>query len=352
MRLSESEILVWLRETDQRQIEQLYRDADQVRREHVGDEVHLRGLIEVSNICCRQCAYCGIRAANNELHRYRLSREEIVACVDQAVALGYGTVVMQGGEDYGIKSGWLADVIRLIKSRTRLAVTLSLGERSEEELREWKRAGADRYLLRFETSDRDLFARIHPPAPGKEPADRIAYLERLRALGYEIGSGVMVGITGQSLRSLAHDIFLFGELDLDMIGVGPYLPHPQTPLGLEYGRGTTIQEQVPNTEEMTYRVVALTRLTCPQANIPSTTALATLNFATGRELGLQRGANVIMPNLTPAQYRAYYEIYPAKACIRETAEQFHSQLVGRIQAIGRRIGTGPGNRQRSALEGA
>jgi biotin synthase len=169
----------------------------------------------------------------------------------------------------------------------------------------------------------------------------------LRALGYEVGSGVMVGIPGQTYDSLAGDIELFGQLDLDMVGVGPYISHPMTPLGRgDWVRPISPEEQVPNTELMTYKTVALTRLACPQANIPSTTALATINKARGRELGLMRGANVVMPNLTPPKYRALYEIYPAKACIDETSEQCRACLHVRIKNIGRTIGAGPGGRLR------
>lgn len=347
MSLRESEILQWLLEPDEARVAALYEEADRVRHEQVGDAVHLRGLIEVSNICCRQCAYCGIRAGNTSLQRYRLSRDEILECVQQAAAFGYGTVVMQGGEDYGVTREWMADTIRTIKRETSLAVTLSLGERPEEDLRVWREAGADRYLLRFETSDPALFFMIHPPVPGRPAADRMEHLLLLRALGYEIGSGVMVGIPGQTYRSLAHDIALFGELDLDMIGVGPYLPHPETPLGAGLLRPSAGDvEQVPNSEHLTYRVVALTRLVCPQANIPSTTALSTLNTQEGRALGLKRGANVIMPNITPAQYRALYEIYPAKSCIREASPDFHVQLIADIRALGREIGEGRGGRSK------
>ncbi|HPO17268.1 MAG TPA: [FeFe] hydrogenase H-cluster radical SAM maturase HydE [Candidatus Hydrogenedentes bacterium] len=352
MPLTEPEILQWLLEPDEARVEALYREADRVRHEHVGDAVHLRGLIEVSNICIRQCAYCGIRAGNTSLQRYRLSRDEILECARQAVMFGYGTVVMQAGEDYGIERDWMGEIIQTIKRDTPLAVTLSLGERSEEELRVWREAGADRYLLRFETSDPALFSMIHPPVHGRMAESRIEQLLRLRALGYEIGSGVMVGIPGQRYCSLAHDIALFGELDLDMIGVGPYLPHPATPLGAEALRPSAgAGEQVPNSEHLTYRVVALTRLVCPQANIPSTTALSTLNTQEGRTLGLQRGANVVMPNITPAQYRALYEIYPAKSCIRETSSDFHAQLIAGIRALGREIGEGPGGRNKKAASG-
>jgi biotin synthase len=343
--IDNAEILSWLRETNPRRLEELWRRADETRRQHVGDAVHLRGLVEISNCCARQCAYCGLRAGNQALERYRLEADEILAAARHAVNFGYGTVVLQGGEDYRITRDWMASVIRQIKNETLLAVTLSLGERPDADLVAWRAAGADRYLLRFETSDRKLFEQIHPPLSDR-PSDRIAILRRLRALGFEAGSGVMIGIPGQTYASVANDIALFGELDLDMIGIGPFLPHPATPLG----RATEPRapDQVPNTESMVYKAVALTRLVRPDANIPATTALATINKKNGRELGLQRGANVFMPNLTPQKYRRLYEIYPAKACIAETGEACHHCLAARLQGIGRHAGSGPGGRRNHA----
>jgi biotin synthase len=338
--MTKDEILRWLREENEEKLTALWQKADNIRRQSVGDEVHLRGLIEFSNFCVRQCGYCGLRADHHDLPRYRMTKKEILDCAHQAVSFGYGTVVMQSGEDPGTKADWLADVVQTIKKETKLAITLSVGERKEEEFRLWKQAGADRYLMRFETSNPKLYAKIHPNR-GNEISDRFAILRLLRTIGYEVGSGVMIGIPGETYDDLANDILKFAELDLDMIGVGPFIPHQLTPLAKE----PKAQDQVPNTEAMTYKVVALTRLICPKANIPSTTALATLNLAHGRELGLSRGANVIMPNLTPMQYRASYEIYPAKACIRETADQCHHCLKKRIESIGRTIGTGPGTSQ-------
>jgi biotin synthase len=258
---------------------------------------------------------------------------------------------MQSGEDEGITADWMAGIIRRIRRETPLAVTLSLGERPEADLRAWREAGADRYLLRFETSNPELYARIHPhprPHPRRgEGRSRLEILRALAAMGYEIGSGVMVGIPGQTYDDLAADIALFRELDLDMIGVGPFIPHPATPLGSAAGTlAAPAGEQVPADELMTYKTIALARILCPDANIPSTTALATLNLAEGRELGLSRGANVVMPNLTPVAYRADYEIYPAKACIRETAEECRGCLNHRIAAIGRKVGTGKGGRRK------
>jgi biotin synthase len=343
--LDKSEILKWLHESNPERLEELWRQANETRRRHVGDAVHLRGLIEISNHCVRQCAYCGLRAGNQALSRYRMSADEIFVAALQAMRFGYGTVVLQAGEDFGISATWMTDVIRQIKAATPLAVTLSLGERSREELEAWRRAGADRYLLRFETSDRALFDAIHPGL-GTGKSDRIALLRRLKKLGYETGSGIMVGLPGQTYQSVADDIALFRELDFDMIGIGPFIPHPATPLGAgdSGSKASEVPDQAPNSELMVYKAVALTRLACPDANIPATTALATINKINGRELGLRRGANVFMPNLTPLQYRRQYEIYPAKACIEETGSACNSCLGSRINRIGRHVGRGPGGR--------
>ncbi len=345
--LTRGEILAWLRERDEARLQELWRRADAVRRERVGDEVHLRGLVEISNHCARACAYCGIRAGRSGLPRYRMGPEEILGCAAAAARLGFGTLVLQSGEDPALTAAWVADLVRAVKAATPLAVTLSLGERDETDLALWRAAGADRYLLRFETSDRSLFDRIHPAPPGRR-SDRLAQLRTLAALGYEVGSGVMVGIPGQSLASLADDILLFRDLDLDMIGVGPYLAHPETPLGRPAGGGAPAfpdagGDQAPSDELTACKVVALARLACPRANIPSTTALATINRADGREHGLLRGANVVMPNLTPPAYRARDEIYPDKACRDEDVETCAERLRCRLAAIGRRAGSGRGD---------
>jgi biotin synthase len=343
--MDRTEILQWLYERNEVRLEELWKRADRVRQEMVGDQVHLRGLMEISNFCVRQCRYCGINACAVGITRYRMRHEEIVRSALDAARFGYGSVVMQAGEDPGLTRDFMSELIREIKATTGLAITLSLGERSDEELRDWKRAGADRYLLRFETSDPMLYDRIHPSLPGRI-SNRFAQLERMREIGYEIGTGVMVGIPGQSWETLAQDIDTFRHYDMDMIGVGPFLPSPHTVLG---GAGAVDyyldpERQVPNDELTTLKVVALTRLVCPEANIPSTTALATIDPDSGRELGLTRGANVVMPNVTPPQYRVLYEIYPGKACIHETALVCHDCMERRIASIGRVLGKGPGGR--------
>ena len=367
--MDRNEILYWLRENDPAKLKTLWERADALRRERVGDEVHLRGLIEMSNICRRNCAYCGVRAGRTGITRYRLSDEEIYETGALAAEFGYGTIVIQSGEDLSASKERIAGIIRELKKRFGLAITLSLGERPEEDWREWKEAGADRYLIRFETTNKRLYEIIHPRLPHQKQSevyDRLKSLETLRRIGYEIGSGVMIGIPGQSMEDLANDIEMFRALDLDMIGTGPFLAHPETPLGRfanalaesgtndpsrweEIGRQTGLvipfpEEQVESSNLMAFKVIALTRLVRPDANIPSTTAIATNDGKFGRITGLSRGANVVMPNLTPKKYRALYEIYPHKAATLESARQTHETALAQIREIGRVPGTGPGGR--------
>ncbi|MHB8864975.1 MAG: [FeFe] hydrogenase H-cluster radical SAM maturase HydE [Pirellulaceae bacterium] len=366
MALTFDEILGWLKETDSRRLDWLWKSADQVRREHVGDGVHLRGLLEISNFCDRSCLYCGIRQPNAGLPRYRMTWDEIRAGAGEAVRRGYGTVVLQSGEDPALDVARLCEVIREIKSpsghhakistgtnanaktdantETPLAVTLSLGERPEGELQALRDAGADRYLLRFETSNRDLLQAIHPPRAGEAAGHRLSLLSVLRRQGFEVGSGVMVGIPGQSWADLARDVLLFKQLDLDMIGIGPYIPHPDTPLFERARRaGQCGGDQALADEVTTYKMLALARLACPRANIPSTTALATINPSIGQMLGLQRGANVLMPNVTPRKYRSQYAIYPHKSGSQRTPEQSDEVAREQIAALGRYVAIGRGD---------
>ena len=337
------EIMQWLREEDSRQLADLYRRADAVRKHNVGDAIHLRGLLEISNVCRRSCAYCGIGGGHGRIARYRMTDEEIMQGIDRLVALGYGTVVLQAGEDPAHTTEYIDQLVRRIKQRADIAVTLSFGERPLDDYLQWKEAGADRYLLRFETSDPVLFERIHPHATGQGNF-RLGMLRQLRDAGYEVGSGVMVGIPGQSYESLAMDIRLFADLELDMIGLGPYIPHPQTPLA-RMAEHLTLPpgQQVPATESMTLKVLALARIMCPEANIPSTTALATINGSDGRLHGLCCGANVVMPNLTPMKYQKLYEIYPAKAAWDDDDDLHRQRITTVLETLGRSAGTGHGD---------
>jgi biotin synthase len=345
-RLDREGVRAWLTVQDAADLERLWHRADEVRRERVGNDVHLRGLVEVTNYCVRECTYCGIAACAGPLLRYRMTRDEILECARLGRDYGFGTVVLQGGEDPGLTGPFVADVVRAIKAETGAAITLSLGERSEADLRTWRDAGADRYLLRFETTDPVLYGRIHPNLPGTV-SDRIGQLLHMREMGYEIGTGVMVGIPGQTWDTLANDIWTFRDFDMDMIGIGPYLPGPRTPLAGPLGAELAAlpREQVPNDELTTLKAVALTRLVCPDTNIPSTTALSILDPSAGRANGLCRGANVVMPNLTPPHYRVLYQIYPGKAAVHETADLLADQVIALIGGLGRTIGTGAGGRR-------
>lgn len=289
----------------------LFEAAREVRQQTKGNGVFLRGLVELSSICDRDCLYCGMRHSNPNVRRYAMTDDEIVACAHLARDLQFGTVVLQAGENERL---WtrerVVQLVRRIKAETGQKVTLSLGERSEADTAAWREAGADRYLLRFETTDRELFARIHPGARVDGEHPRIAQLQWMKAQGYEIGSGIMLGIPGQTLDSVANDLLTFQAMHLDMVGLGPYLAHPETPLG----QGDQTRE-VPISVDFTCRCYALARLLLPNANIPSTTALSSLDPVNGRLRGLSSGANVFMPNLTPAFYREGYQIYPGKICV-------------------------------------
>jgi biotin synthase len=340
-----SQILRWLHETSPEALDALYSAADRTRRQYVGNQVHLRGVLEISNACARQCGYCGLRAGNHQLMRYRMTPDEILESAHEAAALGYGTLVLQAGESRSLTGPFIGQIVRIIKRTTPLAVTLSLGERSTADLKLWRKAGADRYLLRFETSDPALYGRIHPRRPGAK-SDRIVELQLLRRLGYEVGSGMMIGIPGQSYASLEQDLLLAQKFDIDMVSIGLYQPHPAAPLG----RGEWVQplpagEQVPATDEMVCKAMALARLLCPQANVPSTTAAFAVSTRNGGELGLTCGANVVMPNLTPARYRTLREGHPNAARIAEPSRS-HASLHASLAAIGRVPGSGPGGRAR------
>lgn len=309
--------------------EELFKAADEVRKKFVGDEVHLRALIEFSNYCRCNCKYCGLRAENEHASRYRLSREEILDFARKAVDFGYKTIVMQSGEDLFFKTDYLAEIVKEVK-KLDVALTLSIGERSYEDYKILKDAGADRFLLRIETTDEGLYQEMHPKASFE---NRKRCLYDLKKLGFETGSGCLVGLPGQTLESLAGDILFFKELDADMIGIGPFIPHQDTPLkDIPHGSFT-----------LALKVMALTRLLLPDINIPATTAMETLN-PNGRLIALQSGANVVMPNVTEGDYRRKYEIYPGKICINDTPAKCRGCIEGKIKSIGRTVAADKGFR--------
>ncbi len=322
-------------------LKELYAEADTVRRDNMGDEVFIRGIIEFSNLCAKNCDYCGIRAGNRKVHRYQMSAEEILETARQLPACGQTTVVLQSGESPAFGDEEFGELIRRIKQETPLAVTVSVGVRPLETYRVWRDCGMDRYLLRFETSDPALYARLHSDSTLEE---RLQALHDLKTLGVQAGSGFLIGVPGESRETLADNILLCRELDLDMIGIGPFIAHPETPLA---GQANAYADE----PEMFFKALALLRLANPKAHIPATTAFDTAFPGTGRNLALQRGANVFMPNSTPGRYRKDYLLYPGKPCVDETTEQCSACVLRRIEALGRQIGKGPGHSfKRATLE--
>ncbi len=316
------------------QIEELYAAAYEVKKRELTPTVYFRGLIEFSNLCAKDCLYCGIRRSRR-LHRYTMERDEILACARFAFEHRYGSIVLQSGERSDPAfADLVCDLVREItaESEGRLAITLSCGEQEEATYRRWLEAGARRYLLRIETSSRELYGRLHPGDHSYE--ERLRCLRTLREIGYQVGTGVMIGLPFQTVEELAGDILFFYDHDIDMIGMGPYVPHHDTPLGSDPAAQIASDEE---RLELALKMIAVTRLVLPDVNIASTTALQSLD-AQGRELGLQAGANVIMPNLTPVKYRGDYLLYDNKPCIDEDAAHCLGCLARRIESIGERIG--------------
>ena len=309
----------------------LFSEADKIRHEFVGDEIHLRGLIEFSNICSRQCKYCGLRSPNKKIDRYRILKDEILENVNLATKLGYKTIVLQSGEDDYFDTDKMCEIIREIKKYD-AALTLSIGEKTKEEYKAYKKAGADRYLLRIETTDPILYKNMHPNASFE---NRKQCLYDLKELGYETGTGCLVGLPQQTIESLANDILFFKELNADMVGIGPFIPHPDTPL----------KNSKTGSFELALKVMALTRLNLPDINIPATTAMETLN-PNGRIIALKSGANVVMPNVTSIQYRSKYDIYPVKICIGDEPVKCRNCIGAKIRSIGRSISQDYGYRHK------
>lgn len=326
MNLSKNEIVRLL--ADEQNEPALLKRADRIRKKYVGDAIHLRGLIEFSNICRNNCLYCGIRRGNGKVARYRMREDELIETARRAAALGFKTVVMQSGEDMYYTQEKMCRIIEAIK-KFDVAVTLSVGERSYGDYKAFREAGADRYLMRIETTDKDLYHRLDP---GMSWQHRYECLLMIKELGYELGSGIMVGLPGQSLESIAADLMFLRRLGVDMAGIGPFIPHPETPLAGEPGGSL----------HLALRTMAIMRLLLPDINIPATTAMESLH-PDGRMMALQDGANVVMPNVTEGEYRKLYELYPGKICVNDTPVHCRSCISRKILSIGRTIGTGYGS---------
>ncbi len=332
MSLSKEEIVALLADDDKES--ELFKKADEIRRQVVGDDVHLRGLIEFSNICRNNCLYCGIRRGNKCAVRYRLEPNELIETARKAVDLGFKTIVMQSGEDMYYDVVRMCHIIEEIK-KFDVAITLSIGERTYNEYKAFREAGADRYLMRIETTDKELYHKLNPNMSWQY---RYECLLAIKELGYELGSGIMVGLPEQSVLSIADDLLFLKQIDVDMAGIGPFIPHLQTPLAQAKG----------GTLSLALRTMAVMRILMPDINIPATTAMECLH-PEGRIMALQSGANVVMPNVTDREYCKLYELYPGKICVNDTPSHCRSDIGMKILKIGRKIGEGYGEHKKIVL---
>lgn len=309
----------------------LFSSADNIRRQIYGDAVYIRGLIEFTNYCRNNCYYCGIRSGNHKAVRYRLDKDEILSCCREGYSLGFRTFVLQGGEDPYFSDKLICEIVSEIrKTFPDCAITLSIGEKSKESYLAYFNAGANRYLLRHETADEEHYKKLHPESMSLKNRKRCLF--DLKEIGYQVGSGFMVGSPYQTTENLIADIRFLQALQPDMIGIGPYITHVQTPFA-EFHNGSL---------ELTLRLIAVLRLIFPYALIPATTALGTIH-PNGRELGLKAGANVVMPNLSPVKVRKLYALYENKICTGEEAAQCRGCLQRRVQSAGYNIVTSIGN---------
>lgn len=300
----------------------LFQNANRIRKLYCGDAVHIRGIIEFSNYCCRNCLYCGLRRDNSRLNRYRMPVTDIISLAKSISSLGIKTVVLQSGDDFYYTRSMLCKIIEQIKAQTDMSVTLSLGERPLNDYRAYRLAGADRYLLKHETANEKFYATLHP---GQSLRERLRILEYLRRIGYQIGAGNIVGLPGQRLEDLCMDILFLKKLDPDMISIGLFIPQKDTPLA---GNGI-------GDVDLTLRVLAAVRIVSKNSHMPVTTALVTADTEAGMLKGLRAGANVIMPDFTPSPYREAYSIYDNKVRIRLDHAFQTIRDSGRVVAKGR-----------------
>jgi biotin synthase len=334
--LSREEIAALLSISDADERKALFDTAYAIKEEFVGKIAYFRGLIECSNLCIKDCYYCGIRRSNDKVERFQMDEEEIFKEAMWAYDAEYGSCVIQSGERQDeIYIAMIERVVKRISEATNgeLGITLSLGEQTEDVYRRWREAGAHRYLLRIETTNPELYARIHPADHSMEV--RKECLAALRRTGYQVGTGVMMGLPGQTMEDLADDILFLKAIDIDMVGMGPYIPHSDTPMGKEVPAYT--DEQKTQALQLGLKMIAVTRIVLRDINIAAATALQALEY-TGREQGLKCGANVIMPNLTETEFRPKYQLYDNKPCTDENSSMCRGCLSGRIKGIGEDIG--------------
>jgi len=328
--LERDELLYLLNNLDEENKTYLLQKSHETSMKYYNNKVYMRGLIEFTNFCKRNCLYCGIRGLNKNAERYRLTTEDILSACESGYRLGYRTFVLQGGEDDYFTDDIIVKLITNIKEKyADCAVTLSIGEKSYNSYKKYYDAGADRYLMRHETASKDLYEKLHPNVSFE---NRIKCLWDLKEIGYQVGSGFMVGLPNQKNEDLVNDLLFLKKLNPEMIGIGPFIPHKDTPLSKEKG----------GTLEQTVLMIALTRLLLPGALIPATTALGTIN-PKGREEGIKAGANVVMPNLSPTSVRKKYSLYDGKICTGDEAAECRICIEGRIKSAGFELDMGRGD---------
>ena len=331
--VNEEELLYILNNLDKDSENYLFEKANQTRIKTYDHKVFMRGLIEFTNYCKRTCTYCGISALNPNADRYRLSLSDILSACEEGYRLGYRTFVLQGGEDDYYTDDKIVEIIKEIKNRFKdVAITLSIGEKSYESYKKYFVAGADRYLLRHETADKELYEKLHKNMSFQE---RRSCLFNLKEIGFQVGAGFMVGLPGAKNEHYVKDIMFLKELNPHMVGIGPFIPHKDTILSKEKG----------GTLEKTLILLAITRLFLPDALLPATTALGTID-PFGREKGLKAGANVVMPNLSPTTVREKYSLYDGKICTGDEAAECRNCIEGRIKAAGYEVDMGRGDNVR------
>lgn len=334
--LTKEDIIFLLELNNKEDLDKLFKKADEIRKQYIGDKVFIRGILEFSNYCKNDCLYCGIRKSNKKLKRYRINPKEILKIAENAVNnLGFKTVLLQSGEDDFYTAEIIEDIIKSILRTCDCRVALSIGERTIEEYKRFYEAGAGRGLIRFETSNKKIFRKLHPKTSLTKNSfeKRIELIKELRKTGYQVGTGPMIGLPNQNIKDLAEDILLYNKLNINMAGMGPFICHQDTPL-----RGNKS-----GTFDLSLKMIAVTRIVCKDIFISATTALQTLNSINGRELALQAGANLLMPNITPKKYREHYQLYPDKVCIYENPYDCANCVGGVIQSAGRTMGKGYGD---------
>ena len=328
--------LIYMLKADGEEKTKLFAKASEIRDQYIGKKVYFRGLIELSNRCSKNCLYCGIRAGNSKTTRYNVTKEEVIECAKYAYEERYGSVVIQSGERSDMAFvDEIEDILNEIKtlSNGELGVTLSLGEQSEETYRRWFDAGGHRYLLRIEASNQDLYHKIHPIDKLHDYQARLECLKTLRKVGYQVGTGVMIGLPFQTIDDLAKDLLFIRDSGVVMVGMGPYIAHEDTPLYQYKDALISVEKRM----ELALKMIAILRLMRPTINIASTTALQTLNDH-GRELGLRAGANVIMPNITPVSFKKEYNLYEGKPGLHDEPDEVGETIEKLIISAGCEVG--------------